>query len=181
MNWLDIIILVIIAFNIFIGFRRGLIKAVFGLLAMIIATIAAVRRVTWLATLMKAYVDFPDVVLTSAAYILIWIAIYFLVYSAGKILSKAMHLTPIGFLDTFGGVALGAVKGIIIVLIIIVPLMTIPFVSDRFEESARGSQFIKWYQPVVMWGQIIMEEYWPKELKVPLYKKSADMLNGYEI
>ncbi|MFH1428595.1 MAG: CvpA family protein [Candidatus Margulisiibacteriota bacterium] len=181
MNWLDIIILAIIALNVFLGFRRGLIKSVFGLLAMVIATMAAVRKVTWLATLIKAYIDFPDILLTTTAYIIIWIVTYFLVYTAGKLLSKAMHLTPIGFLDTFGGIVLGAVKGIIIVLIITVPLLTIPFISDHFEESARGSQFLTWYQPVIIWGRIIMKEYWPKKLTVPLYNKSADVINGFEI
>jgi len=172
-HWLDIIITVILAFNLFRGFRQGLIKMVFGLVGLVLATLFAIQHVAGASTAVNkslqsfVQIDMPVWLLTGGTFLAIWISVYFLVFFMGKLLSKALHLTPVGFLDTFGGLALGLVKGIIIVLMLVIPFTTMPIINEFFAEKTRDSLFLQWYQPVVDWGQLMLENYWPSDLIEP--------------
>lgn len=164
-HWLDVIIIALLAFNVFRGFRLGLIKMVFGLVGLIVATSVAMKYVAGLALYLKAYVEFlPDWLVSGTSYFIIWIITYLIIYQLGKFISKAFHLTPAGIIDTLGGILLGAVKGLVIVIIVITPLISVPFIKTTFGENLKGSCFLQWSEPAISWGQFMIEEYWPKSL-----------------
>lgn len=164
-HWLDILIIVLLAFNLFRGFRLGLVKMVFGLAGLIAATSVAMKYVEGLALYLKAYVELiPDWLVSGFSYFLIWIITYLLIYQIGKLLSRVLHFTPAGLLDTLGGIILGAAKGLIIVIIILVPVISMPFIKNTFSANLQGSVFLQWSEPVISWGQFMLEEYWPKSL-----------------
>jgi len=167
MNWIDFVIIAILSLNIFLGFRKGLIKIVFSLVALTLATIVAIQQVAPVAELLKNHLSFPNYLINGLSFFAIWILIYFIIYFIGNTISKIFRLTPLGFVDIFGGMFVGFIKGMVIILLFVIPLLTLPYTSDFMEDNIENSIILSWHKPIVDWGRIILNEFWPSNLGFP--------------
>jgi len=108
MNWLDIVIIVVIALLGFAGLRQGLIRTVFGIAGLIGGIFLAGRYYDELASLL-----FPPGAIWSniAAYALIAIATLVVAGVIGWLLAKLVNFAALGWLDRLVGCILGVVIG----------------------------------------------------------------------
>ena len=180
-NWLDFLILGVILLNVILGLRQGLIQMVFGLIALVSATTLAVHNLDWVSELAKQYVDFPEFILSTGIYMIIWGSAYFGIYQIGRLISKVMHFTPIGVIDTVGGLILGVLKGVVIILVIVIPLITIPVIKDYAEATVQQSEIISQCQPLIEYGQELFEKYWPEDFSLKELPNPKDLINGISI
>jgi uncharacterized membrane protein required for colicin V production len=164
MNWLDIIVFAFLAFHAYSGFRQGLVKVVFGLLALFFSATLALQKVSWLAPLLKGYLNLPDVALTAVAYALLYVGIFLLIILIGRFISMVLHLTPIGMLDTIGGLFGGVLKGLLIVVFAFVLVVEVPFVKTEVQGFVSSCWSFNLTRPLVVMGQEYFKKYWPQQL-----------------
>lgn len=92
------------------GFRKGLLLEIFGVLAFVLAIIGGFKLMeTGMVYLSEYFEDF-DQLLPFISFLVIFLAIIILVNMLGKLLKKMIDLTLLGGFDKFAGAILGLVK-----------------------------------------------------------------------
>ncbi len=112
MNWLDIVILIVMALFFFAGFTNGLIKTAISLAGLVVGIILAGRFSPFLAT----YLTFiPSTQIANiAAFIIIFVAILVMATVLSFILTRVASAILLGWLNHLAGGAVGLVAGAII-------------------------------------------------------------------
>jgi len=112
MNWLDIIILVVVAIAIFLGLRIGIIKAVFSLAGLIIGVILAGR---YYVPLSEQLSFIPQAsVAKIIAFTIILIGVMVIAGVLASIFKWASSLMMLGWVNRLGGALFGLVLGAIL-------------------------------------------------------------------
>ncbi|MHA7099804.1 CvpA family protein [Roseivirga pacifica] len=119
MKTLDIILLVPLIFGAVLGFRKGLLLEIIGILAFVLAIIGGFKLMEVGMTYLAEYIDGMDNLLPFISFIIIFLAIILLINMLGKLLKKMIDLTLLGGLDSFAGAVVGILKWAIGVSIIL--------------------------------------------------------------
>jgi membrane protein required for colicin V production len=108
MNWLDIVIIVVVALLGFAGLRQGMIRTVFGIAGLIGGIVLAGRYYDELAARL-----FPSGAIWGniAAYAIIVVATLLVAGVIGWLLAKLVNFAALGWLDRVMGLILGVVIG----------------------------------------------------------------------
>jgi len=108
MNWLDIVIIVVVALLGIAGLRQGMIRTVFGIAGLIGGIFLAGRYYDELAALL-----FPSGVIWAniAAYAIIAVATLVVAGVIGWLVAKLVNFVALGWLDRLVGCILGVVIG----------------------------------------------------------------------
>ncbi len=112
MNWLDIVILVIVANATFIGLRIGIIKAVLSLVGLIVGIILAGRYYTPLAERLTSIPQ--DSVANGVAFAIILIGVMLIAGILTSLLKWAVSVVMLAWVNHLGGAVFGAVLGVIL-------------------------------------------------------------------
>jgi membrane protein required for colicin V production len=120
MNWLDIGISITTVLFAFMGLRRGFIREAFSIVAIGGAIVAGVMFYPYARDLFIQYNLVKGKAIASAGgFIVITFGIYLAVKLIGRGLSGVIGALHLGWLDKIGGGIFGAVKGLILVFIVI--------------------------------------------------------------
>ncbi len=125
MYWIDIVIGVIVVSLIIHGIATGLIRGVFDIAGLVFGYVIAVSY--------SSFVRMPQII----AFLLIFIVTMILFSIAGRLVSKMIHVTPLGFVDRILGAAFGFIKGLMICFVFLLTVMYI----RRDSRVLSGSQF----------------------------------------
>ncbi len=146
MNWLDIILLVMLFVPTFIGLRKGLIKTALSFAGLIIGVVLAGNFYKPVSRIF-GFIDNENV-----AYILAFILILALVMVAAfllaRLLKSVINLTMMGWVDNFGGAALGFLSGFLFLGAILATWVKF-FGSDLVTESFLGKVMLDYF-PLVL-------------------------------
>ncbi len=112
MNWLDIIIIVVIAITTLIGLKIGLIKAVLSLAGLIIGVILAGRYYVPLAEQL-AFISSATLA-KIVAFAIILIAVMIIAGVLARLLKWAASVMMLGWVNRLGGAVFGLVLGAIL-------------------------------------------------------------------
>jgi len=111
MNWLDIVIIVVIAFSAFGGLKNGLIKAVLSLASLIVGIILAGRYYLPLSEQL-AFIP-QDNIARIVAFAIILIGVMVIAGVLAKLLKWAVSAVMLGWVNHLGGAIFGLVLGAI--------------------------------------------------------------------
>ncbi|MFW5719357.1 MAG: CvpA family protein [Halanaerobium sp.] len=144
-NFLDIIILVLMLFFAFNGFRRGFIDQTSTILGLIAALFVAVRQYQYFETLLEPYLDLSPSMLQFISFTAIFIVVNIVIHVLGislKRLTDAIFLQPV---DKAAGFILGLLKAGIIIYLLILIMAQIPYsrVNNVLEESFLAQRVIE--------------------------------------
>ena len=92
------------------GFKKGLLLEVVALVSFALAIIGGIYLLDWAIGLIAEYIQGVDHLLPFIAFIALFIGIILLVNLIGKLVKKALDLTPLGLIDKIAGLCLGAFK-----------------------------------------------------------------------
>lgn len=149
MNWLDIVIILILALNLILGFKRGLIRSVFGLFALALGIFVGIMGTSFLASLLL-----PIVINKNLAHILgfaiFFFSIFFLVTTLGNVIHTSVKNTFFIPLNILSGGFFGIMKGIIIVLFLLIPVLRNPLVSPAVAKGLEESSLLLTGEPLVV-------------------------------
>lgn len=110
MTWIDIVLIIIFCLFVFHGIVIGLIRGLFDILAFIVGYIAAI--------LFSDIIPLPRFI----SFIIVFIVAAAIIIVLGRLVSKLVHITPLGLLDRILGAFLGAAKGFVICFIFLLAL-----------------------------------------------------------
>lgn len=118
-NLLDIILIIILAFFGYHGYRKGLIIEVTSLAAFILGLFFAFYFSDVTAGILKQYFTIQEKYMAAIAFIVTFIAVLFIVLLVGKILEKFIDILLLGFVNKLAGGVFGILKGALFLSIII--------------------------------------------------------------
>ncbi|MDH4217628.1 MAG: CvpA family protein [Candidatus Aminicenantes bacterium] len=132
LNWLDIVLLGILAITVVIGAVKGMIRQVIGLLAVILGLILAIRYYAHGAKIFPFISD--EVISHLMGFFLVFFGILCVGWAINRFLAKAVK-GPFKSLNHLLGAGLGLIKGILICGIIVFGLLVFPVNTQALEDS----------------------------------------------
>ena len=110
MKTLDIILLIPLIFGAVMGFRKGLLLEIVGILAFVLAIVGGFKLMERGMSYLSGYFDDFGHLLPFISFIFIFVAIILLVNIFGKLLKKMIDMTLLGGFDKFAGAVVGIIK-----------------------------------------------------------------------
>ncbi len=126
-----------------IGLKRGLIRQVLEVLGLIAAFIGSFYLAHYLAAYIDSKIDLSYRIALVIAAVLIFAGIVVLFYFLGLSLQKFFKMTILGAFDRLMGGVFGAVKGVLLISLVLVIVLSIPvdwgFQDQIREDAVTGS------------------------------------------
>lgn len=167
MNTLDVIILVIIIFLAYLGYRRGFLVSIFSLISILIGIVLATKFHAGFALVLGKLIK-DTRVLNLVSFILILLLIYFAgIFIANK-LSKISNFTK--SFDKILGVILGGIKGLLVASLIIIFLKSFGMMGDNMFRSSSLYPYVHRFAP---------DTFDTVSKVLPFNRKSFDDLNSF--
>jgi membrane protein required for colicin V production len=168
LNWLDFVIIAVIALTFILGIIKGFIKQVIGLAAVIIGIVLAVNKYDEAADFLFSLVN--DRML---AHLLGFLIIFFGVLAIGGLASwgfSKLAKGPFKAMNRALGAGLGLVKGILISGVLVFALMIFP-VDDN---SLQGSEIAPYCLRMIRAAYYLI----PRDFKDKFNDVYQDIING---
>ena len=163
MNWLDVFFLVLLFFTVTTGWRRGLIRQLFDVAAVIASYVVALRYgtefVLWLNHFIPLAQWFPawfsdsaslgfslgEVILRLLGFFILFFLVRLVFRLVGGLLHEIFSLPLLGTVNGMGGMLLGLLKGVLLVLIIVAvgQLIHTPFWQQALQQSVVASSVME--------------------------------------
>ena len=143
MNWLDIVIVLVIAFFAGTAFRAGLIREAVTLVSAVVGVVVAGLFYDDLARDVLVFIDNRD-----TARVVSFLILLGAVYLAGQLiaimLKQVAAILLLGWVDHIGGALFGLLKGLIVVEVLLILLVTFPRLGleSDIDGSALASVFL---------------------------------------
>ncbi|GAB3300700.1 CvpA family protein [Hymenobacter tenuis] len=113
MSAFDILLLIPLGIGAVKGYRRGLVLEVASLLAFVLGVIGGLVLLNDAIPLVRHYVGDAFGMLPLVAFVLVFAAIVWGVHLLSNFIRTAVHLTPLGVLDSIGGAVSGVLKWVL--------------------------------------------------------------------
>lgn len=141
MNWLDIVLLIIILFFVFRGFKAGLVGAIGALLGVIVGIWAGSNFMDEVAAWLLSFFNFSNQSLANIlAFVLIFIVVNIIFSLAVWIINSIFHVIPlINFANKIIGALIGLVGGILFISALVYLLSLFAF-SQNIADVLQSSQ-----------------------------------------
>ena len=150
---IDIVFLILLLMAIFKGLQRGLIVAIFSLLALMAGLAAAIKLSAVVADYLKQNTHLPSKWLPALAFLLVFIIVILLARWAAAMIKAAINFALLGWVDKIGGVLLYAFIYITVYSIILFYAANLNLIS----QNARASSIV--YSSVEPWGPIVINSF----------------------
>lgn len=134
MNYVDLILLLPLAYGLIRGFIKGLVNELASLLSIVAGLYLAYNYhhdvELWLAELIGEDNNW----LSIASYLLIFIAVSLVVFLLARVLTRMINFMALGILNRLAGAAFGAAKILLVFLLLIYFLK--PFLASQLEDES---------------------------------------------
>ena len=142
MNWLDIAIVLIVAFFATTAFSAGLIRELVTLVSAVVGVVAAGLFYDDLARDVLVFIDNKD-----TASIVAFLVLLGAIYLAGQLiaimLKQVAAVLLLGWADRLGGALFGLLKGLVVVEVLLIAFVTFDVgLDDAIEDSGLASVFL---------------------------------------
>jgi uncharacterized membrane protein required for colicin V production len=173
MNWLDIVLLLIVAISVITSFRKGLSREIIGLASVFIGLLLGI----WFYGTAAIYLQ-PYFSSRTAANLAGFFFVFVLVFLAGiivrYIMGKFLRVTGLSIVDHLLGAAFGAARGLLIAVALITGIMA--FARDgKPPSSVTGSRLA----PYVSVGSRLFVAMAPHELKEGFRRTYAEAKSAW--
>jgi membrane protein required for colicin V production len=111
MNWLDIVIIVLVAVSMFGGLKGGIVKALFIIAGVIIGVVLAGRLSDSFSGVLT-FISDPGIA-NVVAFAIILVAVMIVAVIAAKLVHWALSAVMLGWIDHIGGAILGLFMGFV--------------------------------------------------------------------
>jgi membrane protein required for colicin V production len=147
---IDIIFLILLVVAIFKGLQRGLIVAIFSLLALMMGLAAAIKLSAVVADYLQRNTHVPSKWLPVLAFLLVFIAVILFVRWVASLIKAAVGFALLGWADKLGGVILYASIYIIIYSVLLFYATNLHVIPAKAIASSTTYPFIEPLGPVVI-------------------------------
>jgi membrane protein required for colicin V production len=139
------------------GYRKGLIIAVFSIIAFIIGLAAALKLSAVVAAYLKDSVSVSAKWLPFLAFAIVFFVVVILVRLGARLIEKAFQAVLLGWVNRFGGILLYAILYLVILSIFIFYAEKLQLLQPAAIKSSQTYNFIQPWGPKVMdnFGKLI--------------------------
>jgi membrane protein required for colicin V production len=138
-NWIDLILLTVLALFGLRGYFRGVFREIFSLLGLLAGFMAAVDYREPVAALAASYWGLSPFVLKGAAFVAIFFSAYVALSSVGLLLHRSQKLLFLQTFDRVGGIAVGIGKGTAVTALLVFFLGSSSWVPNATRDDLDGS------------------------------------------
>lgn len=138
MNLLDGVLIVILGYCLIRGIFRGLIKEVSAIIGVLGGYYAAYTYYPSIARLLARWISNPGY-LNIISFLLLFMAVFWIVSITGVVLKYLMNIAFLGWTDRISGALFGALKALLISLILILVLTTFLPRNAAIIKDSRGA------------------------------------------
>ena len=145
----DIVILLLLIIMAFRGFSKGLVMQLAGLVALAGGILAAYFFWELAYVLLQGWIDASHYVLKAIAVSGTVLAVTFVIFLLGKLLSKAIRITPLGIFDRLLGMVFGVAQMVLFLSFVIFALLYIDVeIAFLQDEYLSGSYLVPYIKPI---------------------------------
>jgi len=119
MNYLDILLLIPVAWAVFTGFKKGFVESLFGLLAIFAGIYAGIHFSEWVADGLKSAFDWTSESLPAVSFAITFLAVVIVVYMIGRLAAGMVKSAGLGALDTVMGVVFSVMKTVLMLSVVL--------------------------------------------------------------
>jgi membrane protein required for colicin V production len=141
-NWIDLILIFLLALFGLRGFFRGLFREVFSLLGLVVGFIAAVAFVAPGSAYAGEFWKAPPLLLKGAVFVAIFFVVYFIFSLIGWLLHRSERLLFLKTLNRAGGIAVGLGKGAAIIALSVFFLSDAAWLPKGNQENFQNSYLV---------------------------------------
>ena len=167
---IDIIFAILIVIGIFKGYRKGLIIAIFSIVAFIVGLAAALKLSATVAAYLQNSVSISGKWLPFLSFAMVFGLVAILVGMGGKLIEKTFEMALLGWANRIGGILLFVILYTIIFSIFLFYAEKIHLFEEATIQSSKVFPFIKPWGPKVInaFGTIL-----------PIFKDMFTQLSNY--
>jgi membrane protein required for colicin V production len=122
MNWLDIVLLIVLAGSVVTSFSTGLAREVVGLISMIAALVLAIWFYGSAGALVQPYVSSPGIA-NFCGFLIVFCGVLVLGAILGRVMGRLMKVAGLSFVDRLLGAGFGLVRGLLISIAVVLALL----------------------------------------------------------
>jgi len=167
---IDIIFIVLILVAVVKGYQKGLIIALFSIIALIVGLAAALKLSAVVAVYLQQNVSLSTKWLPVISFALVFFLAVFLVHLGGKLIEKTFEMALLGWLNRLGGVLLYVVLYTILFSVFLFYAERIPVFEKATIEASKTYPIVKPLAPGVINGVSKL---------IPLFKDSFSQLESF--
>ncbi len=149
---IDIIFAVLMIIACIKGFQRGLVIAIFSVLAFIIGLAAALKLSTVVASYLQGSISVSAKWLPFISFIAVFLIVVLAVKWGGKLIERSFQLVLLGWLNRIGGVLIFALLYIIIFSIFLFYAEKLGFLKTDMIQHSKAYPFLQPWGPQLMDG-----------------------------
>ena len=120
MNYVDAILIILLILSAIQGFSKGFVEELAGLVALILGIWVAIHFSDLAGQFLSGTFHLTFKHLHIVAFIVTFILVVILVHIAGSMVNSMVKMVHLGFLNRLAGLAFGAVKGALIISVLLV-------------------------------------------------------------
>ncbi len=159
MNWLDAVLLIILAVSILTSYRKGFSREIIGLVTVVIALLFGLWFYGLAGTLVAPYVNAPTTA-NFVGFVLVFVGVLVLGGVVSYVVGRFLRVTGLSFFDHVLGAAFGLVRGTLIAVALIMGIVAFS-PAGRAPESVVNSHIA----PYVADGARVFVAMAPHDLK----------------
>jgi membrane protein required for colicin V production len=167
---IDLIFAVMMVMAVIKGYQKGLVIAVFSIIAFIVGLAAALKCSAAVAAYLQDSVSVSAKWMPFIAFAAVFLLVILLVRLGGKLIEKAFQVVLLGWLNRIGGIVFYAALYIIILSIFIFYAEKLQLLQPAAIQSSLTYNFI---QP---WGPVVMDSFGKL---IPLFKDMFTSLGDF--
>lgn len=137
MSYIDIIILIFLAYGAFRGFSRGLIIEVATLMGLVLGVYVAIKYSPYTEGILRDFLNISSQYISYIALAVTFIVVAIAVYILGKLLTKLIDIISLGLVNKLLGTLLGMAKYFVIVCVL---LMIVDALNEKFQFISEETQ-----------------------------------------
>jgi membrane protein required for colicin V production len=167
---LDIVFAIIIVIACIRGFQKGLIIALFSIIAFIIGLAAALKLSSVMAGYLGSSTTISNKWLPFVSFIIVFFVVVLLVRWGGKLVEKTFQMALLGWVNRLGGIVFYAALYIIIFSVFLFYAEKIHLLEPATIQSSISYSFV---QP---WGPIVIDNFGKV---IPIFKNTFSDLEAF--
>lgn len=139
MNWVDLIVLAVLAVFGLRGFFRGLFREILSITGLVVGFLVAARHGDRLADAVAQHWQWSPLLLKGAGFVAIFFVIYFGFNLAGWLLHRSEKMLFLKTVNRAGGIVMGIGKGAAVAALAIFLLNSTSLLSQRTRDSLENA------------------------------------------
>jgi membrane protein required for colicin V production len=141
-NWIDLIVIVVLALFGLRGFFRGLFREIFSIAGLVAGFLLAVTYARPVASYVEGIWQISPLILKGSAFVAIFFVVYFLMSVAGWLLHRSERLLFLKTLNRTGGIAIGVGKGAALTALVVFFLSQSSWLPRPTRDNLDGSYLV---------------------------------------